>query len=1180
MKSSTLLRALWLAAGLSLLLGLGRDTLLGLMPRARELPRFDGATGRSWIASDFVRGDLHGNIEAGILPAGLPTVSSWPGTDDWQGTAETAWFKASRRLTHVGVAGYPQHRGCRLWAEFRDAAGTVTRVDCPLGNPREQWGIWEIVRPSDAVAVRLVAEDRASDHTGWLAFSHPFRAWPGALTASYQHAQIWTTLALALLLIWGPALALIARRTGVSTPLPNDTSRPACSIPLLIGAGPLLLASFGVVIWVLSPWVRPPVSAQVLVALSWLAIGACLHRRGFSWPESAALGRVFGIMGLVTVAVVAKSFHSVGPEGELFRGTVSRNFEMADRIDSRYSFYSVQAAAHARSPNAPETERFYSPWTFFSRGPLAGLASIPVVLATGGQPSNVVPENRWQPFDATGFAAYRVLMIALAGTVLVALFLMLVPLVGEKWAGIATGLVALAPFGVHEILFTWPKWAATAWLIACFGLAHARRPAAAGLALGVGFLFHPLVLLWAPWIALWSAGRGERRAAPFVLALARFGAGAAVLVIPWMALGTFMPHLPTTPLAGQSGFFRYFTRADWQPATWSTWWHTRWMNFANTFVPLHGYLADASFNHPKLGSAYEPSSRVVKFSQLWWNSLPFALGIGLWGLSLAALARATRTLAAVVILFVAAPALFCVAYWGMDPLGLMRECGHPLFIAIVVITVILAARQRSWLRTALAHPAVPWLQLPETWLMLWLTALLNPRPWAADYTQLDAFSLVLSTAALLGAAWMLIRSRRVWADAPDSATSETLTPPARATTGGLRALAANPPAWLILTLGALTLALRRPDQIHTPQFWAEDGVFFSQAYNVGFQAFGVELAGYLHLAPRVIAALSLLFDPAWAPHVFVGATLALTLYVMSQVLSPRCPLPLRPWAALCIVLVPDASEVVLNALNIQWILACGGVLLLISREPTRRPEWIHDVLSAVFIGLTGPFCVLLTPFFAARAFFRRTRASLVLAAIVASCAVAQAVSIVLHPQPPPANGIFDGAAMAAFPGLRIAGVLVFGAWQPATLPWAVGLILTLTLGGMIAFLMLRASETRPLRIALGLAFLAMLASTLYRCWHSMPALCLPGGASRYIFPLQLLLLWLLLAMLRDRARWVRVTCAAAAIWMIVVNLPRMQIGALPDKRWADYAPKLRAGEEVSIPINPDGWSFTFSAKKR
>jgi hypothetical protein len=438
--------------------------------------------------------------------------------------------------------------------------------------------------------------------------------------------------------------------------------------------------------------------------------------------------------------------------------------EMSDRIDSRFSFYVVQAAAHHWGPASVQTEKFFAPWTFFSRGPLAGLLSTPVVMATNGRPPKTLPEDRWSPFDPTGFMAYRITIIVLSSGIILAFFMVLVPLMGERWALIASGLLALTPFGVHEIMFTWPKWAATSWLLASFGLAHARRPLGAGFALAVGFLFHPLPLLWAPWVGLWLAGRSERKWRPVIATLLRFGAGAAALVIPWMALGALMPHLPNTPLPGQTGFLRYWVLADWRPATWSTWWTTRWMNFANTFLPLHLYLDDASFNHPKLGSAYEQSSTLVKLAELWWTSLPFGMGLGLWALSLVALIKAARSFTAAVILFVLAPAIFITAYWGMDPLGLMRECGHPLLVAIVAITCAFAARHDGAIRAIVAHPAVPWLQLPETWLMLWLTTLLNPKPWSVAFAQLDSVYFGVSMVALAGAAYVIRRGKPLTSD--------------------------------------------------------------------------------------------------------------------------------------------------------------------------------------------------------------------------------------------------------------------------------------------------------------------------------------------------------------------------------------------------------------------------------
>jgi hypothetical protein len=312
---------------------------------------------------------------------------------------------------------------------------------------------------------------------------------------------------------------------------------------------------------------------------------------------------------------------------------------------------------------------------------------------------------------------------------------------------------------------------ATAWLVMSFSLVHARRFFVAGIVLGVGFLFHPLVLLWAPWLALWAAGRSAWTMRDVASTLVRLGAGAALLVLPWMLVGLLAPHLPDTHFAGQGDFLRYWTIADRHAATWATWWHTRWLNFANTFVPLHVFLSEESFDHFRANSPYGPSPPIVKFAYVWWNSLPFGAGLGAWALGLAALGWAVARLRAAAWLWFVAPALFITAYWGMDPLGLMRECGHPLLVALIAILCVVAARQGGWIERALLHRATPWLQLPETWLMLWLTTLANREPTSVAFAHLDTFNLALNALALMLAAWVLSRVRAM-APAP--------TPPARA----------------------------------------------------------------------------------------------------------------------------------------------------------------------------------------------------------------------------------------------------------------------------------------------------------------------------------------------------------------------------------------------------------------
>jgi hypothetical protein len=743
-----MLRFIWLFGGLALLLGLVRNPVLDLLPKPRELPRADGATGRPWLTGDFQPVQGIQTIAAGELRGELPVATSWLGSDAALGRAETAWFRASPRTVHLGVAGYPQRPGLRLWAEFRAADASITRVICPLPDPMEEWSVWSLTRPAGVVAVRIVAEDRSSETFGWIAFSHPFRTAFRWAPAAYECLQVCATFALVFMLVWAPGLLWFQRG------LP-----PELSGLVLLATGPLLLSAGGVLIWCLSGAIDARVLGVAVASGLWLAIGVAAERRGFTFAPIPGLPRVLVLLALVAAAVVAKSTCSGGPEGETFRGTISRNLAAGDRLDSRFAYYTVQAAAHHLPPTAPAVEALFHPWNFFSRGPLAGLAATPIVLATGGRPASSYPEQRWSPFDREGFSAYRITMIVLAAGILPACFLSLTPLLGEAWALAACGFVALAPFGVHEIMFTWPKWAATAWLVVGFSLIHARRAALAGLAVGLGFLYHPLALLWAPWLALWLAGRTPRELRPTGAALARFAAGAAVLVVPWFLLGRFAPHAPGTPFAGQGGFLTYWLLADSHLATWTQWCHARWLNFANTFLPLHLVLSDFSFHHFRLNSTYEPSGALVKFAFVWWNTLPFGLGLGLWLLSLTALARAWRLLRTATVLFVVGPAALTVFYWGMDPLGLMRECGHPLFVAIVALTCAAARTSGALWARWLTHRAAPWLQLPETLLMLWLTTLLNPRPWAARQADFDALALVANLLFLLAAAWLLARHR-------------------------------------------------------------------------------------------------------------------------------------------------------------------------------------------------------------------------------------------------------------------------------------------------------------------------------------------------------------------------------------------------------------------------------------
>ena len=408
----------------------------------------------------------------------------------------------------------------------------------------------------------------------------------------------------------------------------------------------------------------------------------------------------------------------------------------------------------------------------------------------------------------------------------------------------------------------------------------------------------------------------------------------------------------------------------------------------------------------------------------------------------------------------------------------------------------------------------------------------------------------------------------------------------------LRRFLARPPLWITLLVCAAILVARRPGHLRNPQFWAEEGtVFFGEAYTLGARALVTPFGGYLSTTQRIVAALASAADPAKVPAIFVTAALLLTLYVAARTQSSRFPLPPHVGYALAVVLVPDTFEVLLLLNNVDRITAAGLVLVLISRDARRWWEHAHDAAAGVVFGLTGPYSVLFAPLFLWRAFQRRTRGSIALAVLLTVCAAIQGSLTVLHEKGKLADtgpvamgyGDVEPRKLLAVPGMRITGSLLVGARVPADYSLAAETALGMAVLAAVAFLALRKGAARVERVWLGIAFLVVLASALYRCRLVLPDLCHAVYGNRYFYFPQLILLWLLIAYAVEVGRWKSWGATALLLWMLVVNVPRLRESALQDFRWKDYAAKIRAGEAVEIPLNPGGaepWILRLPARRR
>ncbi|HVU35374.1 MAG TPA: hypothetical protein VHE61_18195 [Opitutaceae bacterium] len=719
--------------------------------RTRPLPPASTQTPAA-SSGRFREGAVFPRTEEHLLPSGLHTRGSWLGGDGFRGEDVSPWYAVAPRFT-IMVAGYPASAGNQLALEFRTATGTVRTIEYGDRDPRETWQPWFISTPAGASEFRIRAVDASSNAGGWLAYSEPYTIRFLPEWQALALLQLFATTCLAVSLLYGPGLVLIARRPH---PEPRD-------LALAVIAGPVVMTVLGLLCWAGGGLVAPGWIARggILVLLGWIGWHGRKRQNqpSSTWPAGAHA--VIAAGALLAGFGVAKANISIGAPGELYGGLVSRSLEVGGHSDSRVPFHVVQVVSHHLAPFSAGAQTYFSPWSFASRGPLAGIIAAPVVLATGADVPTALPDQPWRPFDRQGFAPYRITMIVLASLAGWAVFGLLGALVGPEWGWFAATTALLTPFFVHEMYFTWPKLMAAGLVLVAFLLANERRPVAAGLVLGFAYLFHPLPLLSAPFLAVWVVGRevrGHRRnwrgAAGALLGLT---GGIVAIVGVWQAIGSLAPG----GVGNQAGFLTYFRLADNQIATPQTWWLSRWQNFANTFLPLHLLAFDPT--HESINSVYAPSPSWVRAGFLYWNTLPFALGVPAFLLCLGAVGSACRRAPGTAFLMVVGPALFLIVYWGAADSGLMRHCGQVLFLSIIALSVwSLGHRDDRWRRVAcrgFMHPACLAFRGLEIAVMAFGTTCLNGFPhWGAPFAAGDVASLIIALGCLAGAIILLAKA--------------------------------------------------------------------------------------------------------------------------------------------------------------------------------------------------------------------------------------------------------------------------------------------------------------------------------------------------------------------------------------------------------------------------------------
>ncbi|HVO54227.1 MAG TPA: glycosyltransferase family 39 protein [Solirubrobacterales bacterium] len=561
----------------------------------------------------------------------------------------------------------------------------------------------------------------------------------GSADQALDLVRLASVVALALALLLGPGVVwrLLAGGRGG----PSLGFLPLPGLALLIGAGGLA--------WLLAPGTDPRATCLALLGPALGLIFAVLvwgpREEAFDGEER----RVLLVVGCVLGLALAKALWSLGPEGELYAGTISRTLEVGDRSDSRISFHVVQLVATGERPYGPLASLVFSPYNFSSRGPLPGIASSPIVLLGGGRPPAEFPEQPWLPFDPQGFMAYRAAMMVFACTSFLAVWDLVRRLAGGAGAYFAVLLAVTTPFLVHDIWFTWPKLLAAALVLLAAVCVISRRSLRGGLLAGLGYLMHPVALLSVPTlglIALWPL-RGAVWNRPRIKQGLALLAGLAVFLLAW--------RLVNGGHYDQNGFLDYFRQAGVLPhPDLGHWLAFRMRSLGNTVVPL--LLPLVAAHNPSINVVEGTSPGVVHFFFQYWNTLPFGVAIVFFPLLLVGLWKALRrwtwpVLATVVIPF----ALFTV-YWGVFSSGMLREGLQPWVLTVMaVLACEQAASGFGWLRSKPLR-AILSLRALEVLLMAMVPTLATRHEVFGDGFELSDAVAVLGMLAFAAALGVLV----------------------------------------------------------------------------------------------------------------------------------------------------------------------------------------------------------------------------------------------------------------------------------------------------------------------------------------------------------------------------------------------------------------------------------------
>lgn len=396
---------------------------------------------------------------------------------------------------------------------------------------------------------------------------------------------------------------------------------------------------------------------------------------------------------------------------------------------------------------------------------------------------------------------------------------------------------------------------------------------------------------------------------------------------------------------------------------------------------------------------------------------------------------------------------------------------------------------------------------------------------------------------------------------------------------------------LLGVLFAALLVSRQPSVILHADFWGEDGwVWYPDARDRVLTSFFLPQTGYLQTIPRLGALLAQPFPLAFAPTVF--ALIALVMQVLPPVFLVSARMAdawpnrgARLGSALIMIGLPNSFEVFVKLTDTQWHLAILTFLVTVSRPPSSRAGRLFDVFVLAIGGLSGPFCLMLTPVAAWHYWETRDRAVRRRLILLLATGFVQALSLMLAiasrsqaslgaSLPVFARIVGLNIFLAVFLGQQRLGTVLAGSWWQ---PGDAGPLLVSGAGFVLigCGLWLGGGVLRKAWLFAALSFAAALVTPQVNLtgaqWHEMT---FTGWGDRYyVFPM-LAFIGALFALAGARPVVLRVLGGLGVVAVVIGGVAGDWV--YPVMPPTDFADRARAfaqappGTVARLPIHPTG----------